>query len=146
MHGTGKGGRGSGAALRPQSFASVVRHYYKRKMSAFLSVKVGKDIDGRNVTIGFTSYGNKHLFSDATGHRSRTLQRGDLLDLPKLLERSVYVGSAPLSKGRKDNIARFHYFKATLHGNTVYLNVAEDYNNGNKIRRRYLYSVTDKIK
>lgn len=105
---------------------------------------MSKDIGGRNISIGFTSYGNKHLFSD-TFRRSKTFQRGDLLNLPNLLRTSKYVSSSGLSKERKDKIKKFHYFKAQLHGNQVFLNVAEESNN-RKVGRRYLYSVTDKMK
>lgn len=112
-------------------------------MSSLKSVKVSKDIGGRNINVGFTSYGNKHLFSD-TFRRSKTFQRGDLLNLPDMLRKSQYAGSAMLSKERKDRITKFYYFKAQLHGNRVYLNVAEEIKGG-KIKR-YVYSITDKTK
>ena len=53
-------------------------------------------------------------------------KRGDLLRLPELLASSTYVGSSGLSKPRKDRITGFHYFRARLHGNHVFLNVAEE--------------------
>lgn len=129
--------------LKPQSFASVVRAYYKQKMSEFKHVAIEKDVKGRKIKIGFTSYGNKHLYSD-TFRRSKTFSKGDLLDLPNLLRKSTHEKSADLYKDRDDKISKFHYFKVRLHGNIVYLNVAEE-KRGNK-RKRYLYSVTDKIK
>ena len=112
-------------------------------MSAFYSVRISKSIGDRSITIGFNSYGNKHLYSD-TFRRSKTFQKGDLLDLPQLLSASTYVRSSGLSKPRKDRITGFHYFKVRLHGNYVYLNVAEEVRRGNV--RRYMYSVTDRIK
>ena len=112
-------------------------------MSSLKSVRVSKDIGGRSINVGFTSYGNKHLYSD-TFRRTRTFQRGDLLNLPELLGASTYVRSSGLSKPRKDKITGFHYFKARLHGNYVFLNVAEEIKGG-KIKQ-YVYSVTDRIK
>lgn len=127
----------------PQSFASVARRYYKTQMSSLKSVRVPKDIGGRSINVGFTSYGNKHLYSD-TFRRSRTFQRADLLNLPELLGASTYVRSSGLSKTRKDKITGFHYFKVKLHGDYVYLNVAEEVKGGKM--KRYVYSVTDRIK
>lgn len=137
------GGRSKNRPLKPQSFASVVRAYYKGKMSAFNRITIEKDINGRKVKVGFNTDANKHLYSD-TFRRSKTFSKGDLLDLPSLLRKSTYEGSADLYKARKDNISKFHYFKVMLHGNVVYLNVAEEVHKGKK--KRYLYSVTDKIK
>ncbi|MDE5837390.1 MAG: hypothetical protein K2H50_10355 [Paramuribaculum sp.] len=71
-------------------------------------------------------------------------KRGDLLRLPELLASSTYVGSSGLSKQRKDRITGFHYFRARLRSNHVFLNVAEEVKRG-KVSR-YLYSITDKIK
>lgn len=67
-----------------------------REMSPLLSQKIEKDIGGRKAKIGFTAYGNKHLYSDATGSRSKNFHRGDLLELPSILNRSTYVTSAGL--------------------------------------------------
>lgn len=113
-------------------------------MAAFNPVKVTKSVGDKNITVGFTSFGNKHLYSD-TFRRSKTFQKGDLLHLPELLEKSIYVSSDGLSKPRKDRITGFYYFKVELHGSSVYLNVAEESVKG-KVKRRYLYSVTDRIK
>ncbi len=116
-------------------------------MAANLSVKVRKDIgNGRSVNIGFTKYGNKHLYSD-TFRRSKTFQRGDLLNLPELISRADYVKSSLITKERpNDKIKEFHYFKVMIHGNYVYLNVGEEKYSNNKTKRLYLYSVTDTIK
>lgn len=145
-NGDGARSKGNGTPLKPKTFASAARAYYKEKMRPLTQVKVSKSIGTKDYAVGFTSYGNKHLYSD-TFRRSKTFQRGDLLRLPDLLRQSVYVRSASLSKDRpKDSITKFHYFKVMLHGNTVYLNVAVETNSKGKTRRRYVYSVTDKIK
>ena len=72
-----------------------------------------------------------------------------LLNLPDILRNSQYTVSAELSKKRKDKITKFHYFKAQLHGNLVYLNVAEETNrlkDEQTRKERYLYFVTDRLK
>lgn len=136
------------SALKPHSFASVARAYYKAKMRPLTKIKILKRIGAKDYKIGFTVYGNKHLYSD-TFRRSKTFQRSDLLNLPVLLQKSVYVKSASLSKDRpKDRITKFHYFKIGLHGNNVYLIIAEESKipKGKLQHKRYVYSVTDKIK
>ena|SRR5574344_1177731 len=60
-----------------------------------------------------------------------------------------FIKKVGLSKQRKDDIKRFYYYKSTLRGKTIYLNVAEtDFiqNDGKLIHKRFLYSVTDKLK
>nr|DAI98682.1 MAG TPA: hypothetical protein [Caudoviricetes sp.] len=117
-------------------------------MAAFTSIKVVKDIqNGMSINVGFTKRGNKHLFSDSMG-RSKVLHKSDLLEMPSILNESKHVKSSGLSKVRDDRITKFHYFKARLHGNIVYLNVAEEtrVSKGREQKIRYVYSVTDKIK
>lgn len=61
----------------------------------------------------------------------------------------IKSATSGLSKPRKDRITGFHYFKARLHENHVYLNVAEEVRkmkDGRTRKERYLYSITDKIK
>lgn len=97
------------------------------------------------MTITFSKKGNKHLHADTFG-RSKILGKTDLLQLPSIVERSEYVKTAELSKVRKDSIIKFLYFKATLHGKDVFLNVAEERPRSGRQTSYYLYSVTDKIK
>lgn len=132
----------------PKSKASVVRNFYKSVTNRFLPVKIEKRTDSGSIIVGFRRYGNKHLYSDAFG-RCKSFQKGDLLRLDKIVESSTYVSSSGLSKQRKDKIVGFHYFKMQLHGNTVFLNVAEERRksaNGMVKVVRFLYSVTDRIK
>lgn len=133
---------------RVASAASVRRHFYARKMTRLTRVKVLKNIGGRRINVGFTKYGNDHLYSDAFG-RSRSLQKGDLLKVDDLLRNSTYVRSSPVSKARKDDIVSFHYFETNLHGNRAYLNVAREERKANKGRRKiryFVYSVTDRLR
>ena len=137
--------------LKVKSFSAVARKYYKQKMAAFLNVKVKKSVNGKVVSVGFTKDGNKHLYAD-TFMRGRAIDKADLLDMPKLLEMSEYVKSSP-NDGNKvhmgnRNITTFHYFKTRLHGNDVYLNVAEEtsISGHSQTKRHFLYSVTKHIK
>ncbi len=124
------------------------RTHYLHEMEPLLKKKVTVDGNGHPIKVGFNKYGNKHLYSDTYG-RSSGLQKDDLRNLDKILENAVFVKKVGLSKERNDNIKRFYYYKTTLHGKTIYLNVAEeDFTNkhGNIWHTRFLYSVTDNLK
>ena len=103
------------------------------------------EVNGYSIKVGFSTYGNKHLFSDTFG-RSSVLTKEDLKDLGSILERSTYIGHAELTHERNDNITHFYYYKAELHGKTIKLNVAKDEEkqpNGKNRIKYYLYSITD---
>lgn len=130
-----------------KSARSAERHYYMEQMQPLLERRVVKTVDGKEMTVEFSKQGNKHLFSD-TFTRSRVLRREDLPEVDKLLQKSEFVRVGELSKARKD-ISRFYYFEVKLHGDTVYLNVAEREfmtKQGRIVYERFLYSVTDSIK
>lgn len=134
-------------ADKTKTMAAKERAHYKHEMQPLLKTKVQKEGNGHPISVGFNKYGNKHLLSDTYG-RSSVLQRDDLKDLDKLLAKATFVKKSGLSKVRKDDIKRFYYYEAKLHGKTVYLNVAET----DKFRKgiglsheRFLYSITDKI-
>lgn len=124
------------------------RLHYKQEMAHLLDKKVVLNGNGHPMSVGFNSFGNEHLLSD-TYSRTPILKKEDLKDLDKLLAQSTFVKKAALSKTRKDGIKRFYYYAAQLHGQTVYLNVAEFEHireNGKISRWRVLYSVTAHIK
>ena len=128
--------------------ASRERFHYLHEMEHLLSKKVVVNGNGHSMSVGFDKDGNKHLYSD-TYSRSSILQKEDLKDLDKLLANATFVKKSALSKPRKDEIKRFYYYAAQLHGQTVYLNVAEcehERKNRQISRWRILYSVTDHIK
>lgn len=136
----------------PRRTYAVMRKFYLQRMERLLNRRFSKTVDGRKISVMFTKYGNKHLYSDAE-RRSKTLQRSDMLDLDKILDGAQYDSSADISKKRKDNIVKFHYFKTRLHGSTVYLNVGEqEYDfvrrDGTTQKRHQfvVYSVTDRIR
>jgi len=110
-------------------------------MRPLLKKKIKKKVGGKEIVIGFTSYGNSHLYSD-TFDRARGFKKEDLKDLDKALKNSTYVKSAPLSKPRKDNISKFYYFKDK--DKELYYNVAEE-RRGRRVSR-YLFSATNQIR
>lgn len=124
------------------------RELYIHEMKPLLTSKVQVVCNGHPMSVGFSKYGNKHLYSDTFG-RSKILQKEDLREINKLLETATFVKKVGLSKTRKDNIKRFYYYKAELHGKIVYMNVAETDDisiHGTINHKRFLYSITDKIK
>lgn len=124
------------------------RIHYLHEMEPLLAKKVIVNGNGHPITVKFNKLGNKHLFSDTFG-RTRTLQKEDLKDLDKLLANATFVKKVGLSKPRRDDIKRFYYYKATLRGETVYLNVAEEstlLSSGQIKHDRFLYSITDNIR
>ena len=133
------------AGDRTKTQASIERKHYLHEMEPLLHVKHEKQIEGGSIKVGFSTYGNKHLFSDTFG-RSLVLTKEDLKDLGAVLERSTYIDHAELTHGRNDNITHFYYYKAELHGRMVRLNVAKDVRvrrNGRIIVDYYLYSIND---
>lgn len=128
-----------------KSATAVERTHYLHEMQPLLQVKHKKPIGGGTIKVGFSTYGNKHLFSDTFG-RTRVLLKEDLKDLGTLLENSTYIDDSALTHPRRDNIVHFYYYKAELHGRTVRLNVAkeEERQPSGKIRvKYYLYSIND---
>jgi len=126
--------------------AAVEREKYLKEMEVLLDKKVVKDIKGGSINVGFTRKGNKHLYSDAVG-RAKGMDKNDVKKLDVLLDESTFKKSAELSKKRKDGITKFYYFKDK--DNKLYYNVAEipkEYKNGKTKLKRFLYSVTNKIK
>lgn len=135
---------------------SAMRQFYRERMERLLNITIRKLADGRFLKVGFSKYGNKHLYSDAASRRSGHFMRSDLLNIDSILENSSYVESASISKPRNDDIIGFHYFKTNLHGSTVYLNIAEQKYGTNRpdtpgdvqqVRtRNFVYSMTDRLK
>lgn len=133
------------AGDRTKSQTAIERTHYLHEMTPLLRVRHEKPVDGGSIRIGFSTYGNKHLFSDTFG-RSSVLTKEDLKDMGGILERSVYIGHAELVHERNDNITHFYYYKAELHGRTIKLNVAKEVRfrpNGKPRIEYYVYSVND---
>lgn len=130
---------------RTKSQRAIERTHYLHEMKPLLQVKHEKATREGTIKVGFSSYGNKHLFSDTFG-RSSILQKEDLKDLGSLLENSRFVDDSELTHHRNDNITHFYYYEARLHGRRVRLNVAKEVkvrNNGHVLTKYYLYSIND---
>lgn len=129
-----------------KSARAIERKHYMREMAPLLGRRCAKPIaDGSDIQIGFSSYGNKHLFSDTFG-RSSVLSKDDLKNLDTLLEHSIYDGESGLTHTRNDGIEHFYYFKTTLRGQEIRLNIAKQVETDPHGRTRtsyFLYSVND---
>ena len=117
------------------------RAKYIAEMRPLLKKRVTKKVGGEDIVVGFSTAGNRHIYSDTFG-RAKGLKKDYFKNIDKALAKAAYVKSAPLSKSRKDGISKFYYFKDC--GKRLYYNVAE-------VRRgkhvsRFLYSVTDRLK
>ena len=130
---------------RTKSQRAIERTHYLHEMEPLLQKTVEKAVNGRNINIGFTKEGNKHLFSDTFG-RTHIVNKDDLKNLDSYLERAEYVDDSALTHSRTDNIEHFYYFKVRINDRWVRLNVAkkvEHYRNGRTYTSFFLYSVND---
>ena len=130
---------------RSKSERAIERTHYLHEMEPLLQVKHVKPIEDGSIKVGFSTYGNKHLFSDTFG-RSSVLTKEDLKDLGSILESSTFMSESVLTHPRRDNITHFYYYKAGLHGRAVRLNVAKEVRfrpNGKPRTTYFLYSVND---
>ena len=114
-------------------------------MEPLLRKSVTLSTEERDIRVGFTTYGNKHLFSDTFG-RSSVMTKDDLATLDKVLETASFIDSSPLTHPRSDGIDRFFYYEATIRGQKVRLNVAKQVYRrptGQIETRFFLYSIND---
>lgn len=128
-----------------RSIRSAERHYCMEQMQPLLDKKVIKKVGGKEIAVGFTKYGNKHLFSDTFG-RSSVLTKEDLASLDKVLHDAEFIGSSPLTHPRTDGIDHFFYYESKIRGQKVRLNVAKQAYKGKDGRistKYFLYSIND---
>lgn len=128
-----------------KSERAIERTHYLHEMEPLLKKSEVLKTDGKNIRVGFTAYGNKHLFSDTFG-RSSVLTKDDLATLDKVLKGAQFIESSPLTHPRTDGIDRFFYFKAKIREQWVRLNVAKQVWKRDKgfIQVTYfLYSIND---
>lgn len=133
------------AGDKEKSERAVERAHYLHTMEPLLERSVTKTAGEKNMNVGFTKYGNKHLFSDTFG-RSRILSKDDLKDLGSVLDAASYIGEAPLTYPRADGIEHFYYFKAQVRGQWIRLNVAKQVYrrpSGQTETRYFMYSIND---
>lgn len=132
-------------ADKSKSERAIERMHYLHEMEPLLKVKHVKPVEDGSIKVGFSTYGNKHLFSDTFG-RSKALEKEDLASLGKVLEKATFMESSPLTHTRTDGIDRFFYYKGEIKGRKVRLNVARkaDRKDNGFIRITYfLYSIND---
>ena len=133
---------------KEKSESAVRRRHYLHQMEPLLKKKVIVNGNGHDMPVGFSKYGNKHIYSDTHG-RSSVLDADDLANIDEILAKARFIRKSARSKPRKDKIERFYYYEAELRGKKVYLNVAETdhiMEHGKILHDRFLYSVTDSLK
>ncbi len=75
------------------------------------------------------------------------LTKEDLKDLGAVLESSTFIDDSALTHSRSDNITHFYYYRATLLGREIRLNVAKEERvrtNGRRIIKYFLYSINER--
>lgn len=130
---------------REKSQRAIERTHYLHEMEPLLKKSEILNVNGTDMRVGFSAYGNKHLFSDTFG-RSSVLQKEDLASLDKVLKGAVFIEDSALTHPRTDGIEHFYYFKAQVRGQWVRLNVAKQVwkrNNGFIQVTHFLYSIND---
>ena len=130
---------------KTKSERAIERIHYLHEMEPLLKVKHEKPIEDGTIKVGFSTYGNKHLFSDTFG-RSKVLEKDDLASLDKVLHQATFIGSSPLTHKRTDGVDHFYYFEGEIRGKKIRLNVARkaDRKDNGFIRTTYfLYSIND---
>ncbi len=130
---------------KEKSERAIERTHYLHKMEPLLKKHEMLKTADKDIRVGFTKYGNSHLFSDTFG-RSRILSKDDLKDLADILSTASFVEDSPLTHPRTDGIEHFFYYKAQIRGKWIRLNVAKQVlsqPNGKKQVQYFLYSIND---
>jgi len=112
-----------------------------KRRSSYLTTHQHSVIDdnGRQLKFYVGENDIEHLVSDALGRTKGKLHLSDISTLHKHFQNATYAGSAKDTKGRKGVV--FHYYKITIDGREMYLNIMDD-----KLRhRKTLHSITSKI-
>lgn len=133
------------AGNKEKSNRAIERTHYLHEMEPLLKTSVTKSVRSKKLNIGFTKYGNNHLFSDTFG-RSHVLSKDDLKDLGDILSNATFLEDSPLTHPRTDGIRHFYYFKAQIRGEWVRLNVAKkiwEQRSGYIQKTYFLYSIND---
>ena len=130
---------------KTKSERAIERIHYLHEMEPLLKVKHEKPIEDGTIKVGFSTYSNKHFFSDTFG-RSKVLEKDDLASLDKVLHKATFIGSSPLTHKRTDGVDHFYYFEGEIRGKKIRLNVARkaDRKDNGFVRITYfLYSIND---
>ena len=130
---------------KEKSERAIERTHYLHEMEPLLEKSNILKTENKEIKVGFTKEGNKHLFSDTFG-RSSVLTKEDLASLDQALQTATFIESSGLTHPRKDNIDRFFYYEAEIRGHKIKLNVArkvERKSNGFVRVTHFLYSIND---
>lgn len=98
---------------KEKSERAIERTHYLHEMEPLLKKSETLKTENKDIKVGFTKEGNKHLFSDTFG-RSSVLTKEDLASLEKALQNATFIESAGLTHPRKDDIDRFFYYEAKV--------------------------------
>lgn len=130
---------------KEKSERAIERTHYLHTMEPLLKKHETLKAEGKDIRVGFTTYGNKHLFADTFG-RSSVLTKDDLASLDEVLHGAVFLEASPLTHPRTDGIDRFFYYEGTIRGRKVRLNVAKQVwkqRSGYVQETYFLYSIND---
>ena len=130
---------------KEKSARAIERTHYLHEMEPLLKKSATLKTEDRDIRVGFTAYGNKHLFSDTFG-RSSVLTKDDLSSLDKVMREARFIESSPLTHPRTDGIERFFYYEGNIRGRKVRLNVAKKVwkqKSGYIQETYFLYSIND---
>lgn len=133
------------AGDRTKTQRAIERTHYLHEMEPLLKKSEILNANGTDIRVGFSAYGNKHLFSDTFG-RSSILQKDDLASLDEVLKEAEFIEDSALTHPRTDGIEHFYYFKAQIREQWVRLNVAKEvyHRPSGQIETRYfMYSIND---
>lgn len=122
-----------------KSERAIERTHYLHEMEPLLKKSETLKTENKEIKVGFTKEGNKHLFSDTYG-RSSVLTKENLASLEKALQNATFIESAGLTHPRKDDIDRFFYYEANIRGHKVKLNVARKVKRGRMAKYKYITS------
>lgn len=124
---------------KEKSERAIERTHYLHEMEPLLKKSETLKTENKEIKVGFTKEGNKHLFSDTYG-RSSVLTKENLASLEKALQNATFIESAGLTHPRKDDIDRFFYYEANIRGHKVKLNVARKVKRGRMAKYKYITS------
>ena len=96
---------------------------------------------GRKMKFMVTEQSVEHLVSDALYRARDVLYLSDIWNLHNYFQQALYIKSEKDEKSGKSYI-HFHYYKITINGRTMFLNIRED----KKRHSATLYSITKEIK
>lgn len=132
---------------REKSQAAIQRkHYIDKEMAPLIRKNVTKHIaGGKIIKVAFDRKGNKHLYSDAVS-RTRRLPLDELKNMDDILSRATFLSDSPKEPGHNNPYEHFYYFRSTINGENVRINVGKQVktkSDGRVVVKYVCYSVND---